>query len=112
MTATCTICGEILKVLPDVRGVSFTFGELGNQFKKHMASKHMNEPQTCIAPEILAATCPILTMINVMGITTQGTILFSYLKSEDADFADQVRQMRETVEKAIAQKIEAPKVVA
>lgn len=96
MTAACTLCGQILTAVTDIRGPLHTLKDFGAQFGKHVQTKHAD-----VFPQILH-------MIGESGIAVQGLVFFSYLKSEDQDFKTQVQQMREVVDKACAQKEPAP----
>lgn len=103
MTATCTICGELFKVTPDARGASHTLGLLGSAFRKHMdAKKHWELPQKALDPSIMGGT--IAHLGPAMDMTLRSLIMLSYLISEDAGFNDQLRQLREVIEKVIGQK--------
>lgn len=103
MVATCTLCGEIIKVTPDARGVDHTIGLLGNAFRKHMTAKqHEQQKQEALPPEVLAGT--IGHLMAAMAVTTQTVILLSYLDTEDADFIRQREVMRGLVVKSIEDK--------
>ena len=108
MTATCTLCGAILKVMPDVRGQQFTFGELGQQFNQHLSGAHPSEPQTCILDAGYPPNFPIVRMIQTMGIVAQSAIMLSYLSSDDEQFNGMLKTIRDTLAAAVAQKEPRP----
>ena len=113
MTATCTLCGQVITAEPD--GVidsqrdDRTLGRLGGLFRMHLAKFHGAEPQTAIDESIMR--CSIPQMIGAVGMTVQGAVLFSYLQSSDPVFQTKVGQMREIVSQAMEQKVVKPAVV-
>lgn len=92
MTATCTLCGEILTAVPDVRGSLHTLKDFGGKVGEHMKLKHVEEFKA------------MLHSMGEAGIAAQGLILFSRLKSDDVGFLSQTSEMREVVDKSCAQK--------
>ncbi len=113
MTATCTLCGMILTSpedpVLDPQRDDRTFGRLGGLYRKHFNDCHAKELQQCLPSEIMQGTIP--QMIGAMTMTFQASILFSYLKSDDPVFLNKSQQMRELVQKTIAQKELKPQVV-
>lgn len=112
MTATCTLCGQLITAEPD--GVldsqrdDRTLGKLGGLFRMHLAKHHGAEPQTAIDESIMR--CSVPQMIGAVGMTVQGAVLFSYLQSSDPVFQQKVGQMREIVSQAMEQKTLKPMV--
>lgn len=110
MTATCTICGLILTAEPDgildSQRTNRTFGSLGAQFRKHISEQHAAKLQDVLPPEEMQGS--IIQLIQIMAVTVQSSILFSYLTSEDLEFTSRVEKMREMIEKSIQQKESSP----
>src|SRR6266481_6507137 len=113
MTATCTLCGQVITAeadgLMDSQRDDRTLGRLGGMFRAHLGKLHADEPQTALDTTIMR--CTVGQMIGAVGMTVQGAVLFSYLQSSDPVFQAKVGQMREIVSKAMEQKAVKPAVV-
>jgi len=92
MTATCTLCGQPLTVVTDLRGAKYTFEGFGAMYADHINKSHAAQHKG------------IIQMLLEVGTAAPGLALFSLLKSDDAQFQEHVAKMRDLVEKACAQK--------
>lgn len=108
MQVTCTLCGEILQTPDDMRGAAFTVGQVGAQVKHHIGTKHANTKQSVFNdPAVLPLDVPLPVLVNIMGVTFQSLLVFSYFQSDDPAFVEQIAKLREIVEKVAAQKVPA-----
>ena len=108
MQVTCVLCGQIMNVADDVRGASYTVGALGHVVKNHIGKDHASTKQQVYDdPRIFPPEATLPQLITIMGVTFQSLIVYSYFKSDDPVFLEQIRLLREVIEKAGAQKVHA-----
>lgn len=111
MTATCTLCGDVLTVrdcmdLDPLRDRK-TVMAIAAAMCQHIGMRHSSEDQTVVdRASNFPPTKPnnILTLIEAAA--AMGTLLtaLSYVQSEDLSFKDQTEKMKDLLTKAIAQK--------
>ncbi len=113
MTATCTLCGQVITAEPDglldVQRDDRLMGRIGGMFRAHLEKLHNTEEQTVFQPPVMHGGS-IAHLIGVAGITSQSIALYSYLISTDPVYLQKLGQMRQIVEKAMEQKQPKPAV--
>ncbi len=113
MTATCTLCGQVITAEPDglldAQRDDRLMGRMGGMFRAHLEKLHAKEEQAIFGPPIMQGGS-IAHLIAVAGITSQSIVLYSYLLSTDPVYLQKLGQMRQIVEKAMEQKAPKPAV--